>query len=150
MITCEFVERDLPGAFVPGARQTMKKPFTVSQPTKTFSINQLISESDQLERHTTMNSKQLEQQYPLHVAAGRGLLNVVKHLVEVKKVDVNTVAPERMNWTPLHYATYYNKPEIVSYLLAHQARRDLTNVCLLALACSCYIAHSISRCSFVQ
>ncbi len=38
---CEFVERDLPGAFVPGARRTMKKPFTVSRENKNI-FNQSI------------------------------------------------------------------------------------------------------------
>lgn len=70
----------------------------------------------------------MEQQYPLHVAAGRGLLPIVKHMIEVKGMDVNSVASERMNWTPLHYAAYYNKPEVVSYLLSRKARKDLKNM----------------------
>lgn len=70
----------------------------------------------------------LDKQYPLHYAAGRGLLPIVKHLVEKENMSVDQQAENRMNWTPLHYAAYYNQKHVVSYLLLKDARRDLVNL----------------------
>lgn len=55
----------------------------------------------------------------LHAAAEQGHLNVVQWLVEIKRLSVNDVTLD--NVSPLHEAVEANRPEIVQYLLAHQA-----------------------------
>jgi ankyrin repeat protein len=50
---------------------------------------------------------------PLHSAARGGHVDVVRYLVE-KGLDVNAAAD---GWTPLHYATSWNRPEVVRLLV---------------------------------
>jgi len=57
----------------------------------------------------------------LHIAAHRGNLRAVELLVKAG-LDVNVQGD--MGYTPLHYAA---TPEIVAFLLAHGASRDVKN-----------------------
>ena len=66
--------------------------------------------------------EQLEH-YPLHNAACRGDLTMVKHLVEKERVDVNAVIFDGMS--ALHYAAKAGHDTVVFYLLCHGAKNFL-------------------------
>ena len=56
---------------------------------------------------------------PLHVAARKGKVKIVRLLVEA---DANTdLQDDIYEWTPLHYAVLSDNEETVAYLLKHQA-----------------------------
>jgi ankyrin repeat protein len=70
-----------------------------------------------------------ESKYPLQYAAGRGMLPMVKYLIEQRGYNMDNQAEGRMNWTALHYAAYYNRKPVIEYLLAKKANTFLVNVC---------------------
>lgn len=63
--------------------------------------------------------------FPIHIAAQNGHLEIVKYLVEVCKVDVNA-ANFQAN-TALHMAIEYDYLEVANFLLEHKASKSITN-----------------------
>ena len=66
----------------------------------------------------TLNTKSLFGNYPINIAAARGLLNEVIIILS-HGVDVNTAGEH--NYTPLHNAIEQGHIEVVRYLLNHGA-----------------------------
>ncbi|WP_253299797.1 ankyrin repeat domain-containing protein [Wolbachia endosymbiont of Chironomus riparius] len=62
---------------------------------------------------------------PLHLAAIRGSLPVVKYVFEKGGDDINTDARDSLGRTPLHYAACYNQnPKVVKFLMDQGADPD--------------------------
>ncbi|GFR03875.1 uncharacterized protein TNCT_490751 [Trichonephila clavata] len=60
---------------------------------------------------------------PIHIAAGEGHVDVVGlFLLEGEGIDINEV--DQSSCTPLHYAAYYDKLEMVQFLIANGANID--------------------------
>jgi ankyrin repeat protein len=55
----------------------------------------------------------------LHVACDQDQLELVKHIVEKMKANINI--PDKNGWTPLHCATKENNLEVADYLLERGA-----------------------------
>jgi ankyrin repeat protein len=93
-------------------------------------------------RGADINARAADQSTALHVTARIGCLPVATLLIESKadpesailpqmaEVDVGeagsltykTPPPSAMKGTPLHWAAYYDKPEIVAFLIAHGSK----------------------------
>jgi ankyrin repeat protein len=98
-------------------------------------VNYLISNGAQI------NARGADNSTALHIAARTGCVPIATLLMENKadidspiqpqmsvisvgaagSVTYETPPPSAMNGTPLHWAAYYDKPEIVSLLIAHGA-----------------------------
>jgi ankyrin repeat protein len=66
--------------------------------------------------------------YPLHASCCEGTYDVAEQLVATG-IDVNQLDDDDSgNWSPLHYASWYHQPKIVSLLLAKGANVNSTNV----------------------
>lgn len=63
--------------------------------------------------------------YPIHIAAQNGHMDIVKYLVEVKKVNVNVTNANKN--TPLHMAIEYELVDCARYLLDNGALQDVLN-----------------------
>ena len=63
--------------------------------------------------------------FPIHIAAQNGHLEIVKYLVEECKVDVN-VTNFQAN-TALHMAIEYDYLEVATFLLEHNASKTICN-----------------------
>ncbi|KAJ1975447.1 hypothetical protein H4R35_003143 [Dimargaris xerosporica] len=59
------------------------------------------------------------------IAAGDGLLDRVRELVEIDQVSVD--AKDENGYTPLHAAASYGQPAIVEYLVGAGAETDITD-----------------------
>jgi ankyrin repeat protein len=58
-----------------------------------------------------------KSQYPLHASCCEGTFEVAQSLLN-SGADVNQADDDDSgNWTPLHYASWYHHPNIVSLLL---------------------------------
>ena len=68
-----------------------------------------------------VNSRDVGEHTPLHVAAFDGRERVVEMLV---KANADVCAKDVCGWTPLHTAAVRNQAAIVEFLLAHGADRN--------------------------
>mmetsp|Transcript_28201 Transcript_28201/g.92308 ORF Transcript_28201/g.92308 Transcript_28201/m.92308 type:complete len:258 (-) Transcript_28201:3-776(-) len=59
----------------------------------------------------------------LNIVAGEGEVDDVRAFLEMG-ADPNARDPEDMRWTPLHYAVFNDRPEIVDVLLQHGAHTE--------------------------
>jgi ankyrin repeat protein len=73
-----------------------------------------------LDQNADINSKHLGHA-PLHWAAGKGHLAVVRLLID-RHANVNVLSD--MHWTPLHHACYYSHEEVARELLNRGADVD--------------------------
>lgn len=71
------------------------------------------------------NSKDDQGLAPLHWAADRGDLDIVRYLVDEKKANVDCLDNEGQ--TPLHYAAACGYPTIVEYLIKAGANSKITD-----------------------
>lgn len=70
-------------------------------------------------KDTDLEVQNIYGENPLMWAAYLGKLDLVKKLVEIKKVNVNKVG-----WSPIHYAASTGQNEIAEYLLVNGANPD--------------------------
>ena len=59
----------------------------------------------------------------LHCAIEKGLLPIVRQLLQRKNIDVNI--RNKNGCTPLYYACYFDRIDVVKLLLEHKARTDI-------------------------
>jgi ankyrin repeat protein len=60
---------------------------------------------------------------PIHCAAKGGNVGMTELLLDLEGVDINAV--DHIGWTPLHYAAWNGRDEIVRLLLGRDARYDI-------------------------
>lgn len=69
-------------------------------------------------KDANLNTIQINNRLPLHLACSHGFINLVKCLVEVHSVTVTSI-DEHTGCTALHYATSGGSSEVVQYLVEH-------------------------------
>ncbi|CAI9740066.1 inhibitor of Bruton tyrosine kinase-like [Octopus vulgaris] len=74
--------------------------------------------------HVAGKQSDLDGNFPLHVAAGCGKLDVVQWLLDEKHVDVNAVDRES-GWTALHKALFYGHLAVARLLIQHEASLEI-------------------------
>ena len=60
--------------------------------------------------------------YVIHSASIGGLLPIIQYLIEEQNVDIDIKGYHEQ--TPLHYASYWNKTDIVKYLVSKGANKN--------------------------
>lgn len=70
-----------------------------------------------------MNIQNARGQTPLHIAAQKGDISIVRLLLDSKTVNVN--AQDSSGATPLHLASENGHIEVVKLLVAHNAQLDV-------------------------
>lgn len=68
-----------------------------------------------VDKNADINSRNSDNNKPLHIAARNGHENIVKFFLDEKRLSVND--PGKDNWTPLHYAAESNRVDVVRYLV---------------------------------
>ncbi|WP_341823711.1 ankyrin repeat domain-containing protein [Wolbachia endosymbiont (group A) of Agelastica alni] len=82
-----------------------------------FDVMKLLIDSNAI----SIEAKDRNGKTPLHVAARQGCITSINLLLGKGANVTAKTNNSDWNWTPLHYAVYYNKPDAVKYLMSRGA-----------------------------